>query len=110
MNGTNLTKEQQIEAINETMDKFLEIHDNRVIFETLSDVVHLLDLLDLKSAQKSEFYTPTPKGRIQKETREKTISLIRKYLLNEMANRVKQINQSEEDDIWKDSTKKRTDN
>jgi len=102
-----LTKEQQIAAFDHAMNEFLEIHDHRIIFETLEQVVHLIDLMDLKGAQKMEFYEPTPKGRIQKEARDKTLSIIKGYLINEMANQAKAM--EENADTWKDFIERETD-
>lgn len=75
-----------INAIEEMYDKSPELkqHGDIMMFLTLRDVYHLLDLMELSDREKLEFRKTTKTGQIQIEAAEKTYDRIRLHLLDKM--------------------------
>ena len=77
-----------INMIEEMYEKSPELkqHGDIMMFLTLRDVYHLLDLMELSDREKLEFSKTTKTGQIQIEAAEKTYDRIRLHLLDKMKN------------------------
>lgn len=69
-------------GVDDHFKALMKQHDDIMMVLSIREVLHLLDLMQLKTGMDLEFRKPTAKGKIQLEAQDGTINKIRKSLLD----------------------------